>query len=164
VRDLATGRELVRRSSLAGHGVFVNGDRALAFADDGRLAVLQIPLFARRTYPPPDGCRYLAISGSDTRLVATLTCPRDPGAWLAAVSTTTFSVASTLARLPACRSCTSVSLAASDRPAILVATNNPCGLPGRGPSARGAIFVVDDHTVRPMVSKPSTSLPYENAW
>jgi hypothetical protein len=163
VRDLATGRELVGRSHVAGRGAFVNSDRDLAFADDGRLAVLHIPSFARRTYPGPDGCRYLAISGSDTQLVATLTCRRDPGVWITAVSTTTF-VVTTLARLLTCRSCTSVSLAPGDPQAILVATNNPCGLPGRGPSARGAIFVVDDHTVRPMVSKPSTSLPYENAW
>ena len=158
VRDLRTGRELTGPGYLAERAVFVNQDRQIGFADGGNLITVGIPAFARRTFPPPRGCQYLLLAGTETKLAATVECGRRHALSVVAISTSTFTVTKTLFRLTRCPTCTDLSLAATDPSAMLVATDNPC-VP-----VPGAIFVIGGQAGRLVLSGSALDLPYEIVW
>lgn len=133
IRDLSTGRELTSAGLLGYAGsVFLDHDREVAFVGTG-LEVLRMPSMALTTYPVPGGCRYQALTGTETELDALLQCGHGHELSIVAISPRTFTVTRTLIRLGSCLSGVAVSLASADPSAMLAETYDGC-LP---PAARG---------------------------
>jgi len=145
IRDLSTGRELIRAGLLGdaaelASSVFLDHDSevvSFVFTQAG-LEVLRIPSMAEAVYPAPRGCRYQALAGTETELDALLQC--GPGHQLSAVAVSprTFAVTRTLIRLGSCLGGETLSLAPADPSAMLAETYDAC-LP---PTTRGEYRIV----------------------
>ena len=138
IRDLSTGRELTGAGFLGYAGsVFLDHDTQVVFAGTG-LEVLQMPSMAVTAYPVPRGCRYQALAGTETELVALLQCGPGHQLSVVAISPRTFTVTRTLIRLGSCLGGQTLSLAPAGPSAMLAETYDAC-LP---PTARGDYRIV----------------------
>jgi len=165
LRNLRTGRELARPgflTGLVGSTVFVNHDRQVAYAViGGSLVVRQVPSLTEQTYPPPRNCRYQALAGTETRLVAVLQCGTQQALSLVDVSPHRFTMVRTLIRLGSCLGSMDLSLAADNPSAMLVETYDACRPPQR---AYSHILEIRDHTVRLVRSGLNTKMPRDVIW
>jgi hypothetical protein len=145
-----------------GGAVFVNHNRQVAYpGSDGKLVVRRLPAFTTRVHAPPRHCRYQALAGTETRLVAALQCGTRRKLRLVAVSPRTFTVTRTLNRLGGCLVSQHLSLAAGDPAAMLVETSNACQPPR---NAQVRILKIRGHIVRLVRSGPRAKTPSEALW
>lgn len=163
LRTLATGHQVTSsRAGVPGGAVFVNGNRQVAYAGaDGNLVVRRLPAFTTRLHAPPRNCRYQALAGTETRLVAALQCGTRHNLRLVAVSLRTFTVLRTLIRLGPCLASHDLSLAAGDPSAMLAETSNACQSQDTG---QVRILTIRGHTVRLVRSGPRDKTPSQVLW
>ena len=163
LRNLATGHQLTSsRAGVPGGAVFVNGNRQVAYpGSDGKLVVRPVPAFTTRLHAPPRNCRYQALAGTETRLVAALQCGTRHTLRLVAVSLRTFTVIRTLIGLGPCLASHDLSLAVGDPSAMLVETSNACQPPD---TAQVRILKIRGHTVRLVRSGPKDQTPAQVLW
>ena len=145
IRDLSTGRELTRAGFLGvADSVFLDHDSEVVIAGAGLevltagLEVLRMPSMAVTAYPAPRGCRYPALAGTETELVALMQCGPGRELSVVAISPRTFTATQTLIRLGSCLGGETISLAPADPPAMLAETYDAC----LSPTARGDYRIV----------------------
>ena len=148
IRDLSTGRELTGAGFLGvANSVFLDHDSEVVFAGPGLevgtgsgLEVLRMPSMAVTAYPVPRGCRYQALTGTETEteLDALLQCGPGHQLSVVAISPRTFTVTRTLIRLGSCLGGETISLAPADPSAMLAETYDAC----LSPTARGDYRIV----------------------
>jgi hypothetical protein len=126
IRNLRTGMTLTHRVYLTLFGlVFIRGDRvAVAAAGPAGLTVVSLPSLAARSYRAPAGCSYDQVAGTESRLIAALDCGRRHRLSVVSLSTRTFRVTGTVARLGGCLHAGSLSLASGG--AVLVEATRGC--------------------------------------
>ncbi len=162
LRTLATGHELTRPGVVPSGAVFVSRDqRVVHVGTGGMLAVRPVPAFTTQPHAAPRGCRYQAVAGTETRLVAVLQCGARHRLSLVAISLRTFTIIRTLNRLGSCLGSTDLSLATGDPSAMLVETYNACQPPD---SRQVRILEIRGHTIRLVRSGRIDKMPREVLW
>lgn len=163
LRNLVTGHRLTSpRAVVPAGAVFINNNHQVAYAGfDGKLVVRQVPAFTMRVHAPPRNCRYQALAGTETRLVAALQCGTRRILRLVAVSLRTFTITRTLIRLGPCLASHDLSLATGRPTAILVETVNACQ---PAETAQARILKIRGHTTRLVRSGPIAMMPHDVLW
>jgi hypothetical protein len=160
LRNLRTGRtvRLARRGPLLDvTGAFINRDRQVAYASDGRLAVLNLRPLRLRFHAAPRGCSFgpLATPGTGSLLTGTLDCGRLVK--VVTISASSFRVTGTIASLHgSCLKAASFSIAQHDPQALLLEVT--------GCRGTERILAVRDGRTTVLLSGPSLQMPQGPVW
>jgi hypothetical protein len=163
VRDLRTGTTLTHRINLTPFGlVFIRGDRVAVAADGSAgLTVVSLPSLAARSFRAPAGCSYDQVAGTESRLLAALDCGRRHQLSVVSISTRTFRVTGTVARLGGCRRADSLSLSGGGD--VLVEAVRGCNVrPAAIPQAE--IVAIRGGHARTILAGKITALPGDVVW
>jgi hypothetical protein len=163
IRDLRTGKTRTRRISLTPFGlVFLRGDRvAVAAAGPAGLTAVSLPSLAARSYRAPSGCSYDQVAGTESRLIAALDCGRRHQLSVVSLSTRTFRVTGTVARLGSCLRADSLSLSGGG--AVLAEAVRGCNV---RPTAipRAEVVAIRGGHARTVLAGKITALPGDVVW
>ena len=174
IRNLRTGVTHSYRTGLGAMGlVFLRGDRQAvvqgvappasgAYRSAGEhLTVVSLPSLAVRSYRAPAGCLFDQVAGTESRLIAALTCGKHRVLSVVSLSTRTFRVTGTVARLGDCLYAYDLSLATDG--AVLVAAE---GGPDACPSAarRTEIAAIQGGHARTILASKGYGLPGGVVW
>ncbi len=165
IRDLRTGTSRVYSTHEGTSGlVFTDGDQRVVSIDkNGQLAVAALPSLATRTYPPPAGCRYYHVTGTETKLVVAMDCGKDLSLSLVTLSTATFHPVGTPLRLGRCKFPDSLSIAPPDPSALLAEVTLGChNSPTGDPNA--ALLEIQGTAVHQLLTGKYAFLPGNSAW
>jgi hypothetical protein len=162
LENLRTGMVRVQRTGFGQFGlVFIRDDHLAVAAAGAHLAVASLPSLTVRTYPAPAGCSLDSVAGTESRLVATLDCGPRHLLSVVSLSTRTFRVTGTLARLGRCLQAGSISLAGDD--AVLVEATRGCDVrPTAIPSAE--IVAIRGGHARTILAGKIDALPGDVVW
>jgi WD40 repeat protein len=174
IRNLRTGMTHGYRTGLGTFGlVFLRGDRQAvvqgvappasgAYKSAGQhLTVVSLPALAVRRYRPPAGCLFDQVAGTSSRLIAALTCGKRRVLSVVSLSTRTFRVTGTVARLGACLYAYNLSLA-GDGAVLVAAEGGPDACPGA--ARRAEIVAIRGGQPRTILASKGSGLPADVVW
>ena len=133
VRNLHTHRTLTGPGSLGDPAVLIHHDDQVVFLSNNGLVALRLPSLRSAVHAAPPGCRYQALTGTETELVALLQCGSRDALSIVSISLRSFDVTGTLLRLGSCLAGEDISLGATG--ALRHAGGDLPGMPATRPAS-----------------------------
>lgn len=174
IRNLRTGASRVYRTALGDFGlVFIRDDRqavvqgvappvaAANHSEVEQLTVVSLPSLAVRHYRAPAGCVFDQVAGTENRLIAALTCGSRRVLSVVTLSTRTFRVTGTVARVGDCLYAYDLSLA-GDGAVLLAAEGGPDACPSA--AKRAEIVAIQGGQARTILVSSGSGLPGGVVW
>jgi len=163
VRNLHAYRTLTGPGSLGDPAVLIHHDDQVVFLSNNGLVALRLPSLRSAVHAAPPGCRYQALTGTETELVALLQCGSRDALSIVSISLRSFDVTGTLLRLGSCLAGEDISLAPRAPSVMLAETYLACLRPGRLPGDF-RILIVRGHKTTVLLSGRYDHMPQDPVW